>query len=235
VTGAQIDASYLYEEARYGIYQHGPSAIVFAGPKRAGHKGVRSFRLDLIAGWPVPFDEIRIGTRPIGPLPIETGGESRIVFRDGRTYGVIIPLVLRPAADPSPVRLRVANGHLMISLFNYDGPECDFTREELTGWRNGFVIVLSTEQQWSSFEEFCLRAVLLRVDDTMREDRIRQVRCETPDGIMAAEYDPGREMFLSRTWNGAAETIDHLMIEAGKARLPLLDPLTIYGSEAGPR
>ena len=235
VTGGQIDASYLYEEARYGIYQHGPAAIVFACPKRAGHKGVRSFRLDLIAGWSAPFDELRIGTRPAGLLPIETGGESRIVFRDGRTYGVIIPLVLRPSADPFPVRLWTANGHLMISLFNYDGPERDLTREELTGWRNGFVVVMSTEQEWRSFEEFCLRAVLLRVDDAVREDRVRCVRCETPAGIMVAEFDPGREMFLSRTWNGVEETIDHLAIEAGTERLPLLEPLTIYGSEAGLR
>jgi len=42
-------------------------------------------------------------------------------------------------------------------------------------------------------------------------------------------------LFLSQTWNDAGEHLEHLEIEAGESRLPLLDPLTIYGSEAGAR
>ncbi|MCC6396536.1 MAG: hypothetical protein IT282_05915 [Bacteroidetes bacterium] len=49
---------------------------------------------------------------------------------------------------------------------------------------------------------------------------------------MTAEYDPWRECFVARIWNGAEEEVTHLEIEAGPHRQPLLDPLTIFGSEA---
>lgn len=232
VTGGAIDASYLYEEARYGVHQHGGIAIVFASPKRAGHHGITSFRLDLIAGWAVPFDEFFVDGQAVTSLPVEAPAGSRIFFRDMKTYGAVIPLTLQPS-PASPLRIWQANGHMMISLFNYDGPAAHVAREELTGWRNGCIVHLSTAGAWPSFRAFCTAAASALVTDTMGADRVRRVRYGSPEGTLGAEYDPGRELFLSRTWNGTEEALEHLVIEAGEQRDALLDPLTIYGSEAG--
>jgi hypothetical protein len=233
-TGGQIDASYLYEEARYGIHQHEGIAIVLASPKRVGHRGFTRFRLDLIAGWAAPFDEFLVGSHAVTRLPYEAPAGSRIFFRDMNTYGAVVPLTLDPA-PPSPVRIWQANGHMMISLFNYDGPVTDVAREELTIWRNGCIVHLSTADAWPSFKDFRDAVAQMRVTENMGADRIRRVHYEAREGAIAATYDPGRELFLSRTWNGAEETLEHLTIEAGRSRDALLDPLTIYGSEAGAR
>lgn len=231
VTGGQIDASYLYEEARYGIHQHENMAIVFASPKRTGHRGITSFRLDLIAGWDVPFDELIVNGRSVTAFPVDVAAGSRIMFRDARTYGAVIPLMLSPVPG-ARIRLWVANGHMMISLYNYIGPAIDIAREDLTGLRNGCIVHLSTADAWASFAAFCGAAGAAQVTDVMDADRIRRVEYIAPEGTIAAAYDQGRELFLSRTWNGVPVALEHLEIAAGPERLPLLDPLTIYGSEA---
>jgi hypothetical protein len=235
VTGGQIDASYLSEEARYGIYQHRNIAIVFASPKRAGHEGISSFRLDLIAGWAVPFDDLVIDGRVVSALPADAAAASRIMFRDARTFGAIIPLVLDPYPGRAPIRLWTANGHMMISLYNHDGPSVDVTREDLLRWRNGCIVHLSTADTWTSFGEFCDALGKAGVTDTIGPDNVRRVRVVFSEGTLSVAYDPGREVFLSRMWNDVEEQLEHLEIEAGESRLPLLDPLTVYGSEARAR
>ncbi len=232
VTQGAIDASYLYEESRCAVYQHRNRAIVLACPKRAGHRGIRSFRLDLIAGWSVPFDQMLLGDSPVGELPVEVDARTRFCFRDFQTYGMIIPLVLAPAAHPASLRLWTANGHMMVSLYNYDGPALDVSRDELTAWRNGFILHLSSAEEWGSFEDFHGWSKTVRVTDICTESRIRQIVVESSDGTMKAEYDPWREVFLARTWNGIEEGVEHLEIQAGKDERPLLSPLTIFGSEA---
>ena len=232
VTGGAIDASYLYEESRCAVYQHRDRAIVFASPKRAGHRDVRTFRLDVIAGWAAPFDELYLDDKLVDRFPFDAEVPSRLCFRDFRTYGLLIPLTLSPMALRTPFRLWTANGHIMLSLFNYDGPALNLSRDELTEWRNGFILHLSTAREWKSFEDFRRWTKTMRVAETVLAGRTRQVVYEAPDGIMKAEYDPWRECFVARTWNGVEEEVTHLEIEAGPDRLPLLDPLTIFGSEA---
>jgi hypothetical protein len=182
----------------------------------------------------VPFDDLVVDGHAVTGLPFEAPGGSRIFFRDVHTYGAVVPLTLDPA-PPAPVRIWQANGHLMISLFNYDGPAIDVDREELTVWRNGCIVHLSTADAWPTFGAFCDAVVAARVTDTMGADRIRRVQYAAREGTIAVAYDPGRELFLSRTWNDAEETLEHLTIAAGAQRDTLLDPLTIYGSEAGAR
>jgi hypothetical protein len=235
VTGGRIDASYLYEEARYGIHQHRNIAMVFASPKRAGHHGISSFRLDIIAGWAAPFDELIVDGHTVDALPAKGSPGCRIMFRDARTFGAIIPLILEPHPHDSPIRLWTAHGHMMISLYNHDGPTADLMRDDLLHWRNGCIVHLSTEDAWPSFDAFCKALGGAQVSDTMGLDRVRRVRYVSPEGTAFAAYDPGREMFLSQTWNDAEERLEHLEIEAGESCQVLLDPLTIYGSEANDR
>lgn len=232
VTGGTIDASYLYEESRLAVYQHEDRAIVFVTPKRAGHNGICSFRLDLIAGWTVPFDQLYIDDRPVEGLPADAEASSRICFQDAGTFGLIIPLTLSPSAGPKPVRVWTANGHMMLSLYNYDGPSQDLSRDDLSVWRNGFILHLSTAREWDSFAGFRAWSKTVRVAEPAIHDRVREVVYECPDGTMKAAYDPWREVFVSRTWNGAEEQVTHLEIRAGSGGDPLLKPLTFFGSEA---
>jgi len=235
VTGGEIDASYLYEESRCAVYQHEDRAIVFAAPKRAGHRGIRRFRLDLIAGWTVPFDQLVVGETVIEQLPAYADAGSRVCFQDAGTFGLIIPLALSPAADTHPLRIWTAQGHMMLSLFNYDGPEIDVSRDALTAWRNGFILHLSRAAEWESFAAFLSWSRSVRVRESFPDQRVREVIYECPDGTMRAAYDPWREVFAARTWNGEEESVAHCEIRAGADRHAILEPMTLFGSEALPR
>jgi hypothetical protein len=204
VTGGDIDASYL---SKNPVVPSQPDrAIVFAAPKRAGHRGIRSFRLDLIAGWAAPFDQLYVDDLPVDRLPVEADARSRICFRDSNTYGLILPLALSPAAEPHPLRLWTVNGHMMLSLYNYNGSSLDVERDALTAWRNGFILHLSLAQQWNSFEEFRAWSKAGRVTESFAENRVREVVYECADGMMRALYDPWREVFLTAERPGQARS-----------------------------
>ncbi|MBL0175911.1 MAG: hypothetical protein IPP94_11715 [Ignavibacteria bacterium] len=106
VTGGDIDASFLYEEGRTATHQHGGTAIVLYAPKRAGHAGVRSFRVDLMFSPALPFDRLRIGGTDVPRLPHESAENAPLFFQDGTVFCAIHPLrgpgfALR-AMHPSP-------------------------------------------------------------------------------------------------------------------------------------
>ena len=81
VAGTQIDESYLYEEGRCAAYQHRGRAIVFYTPKRAGHLGVTSFRIDLIFGYYTPFTRLVLGEYPVGESPLAALPSARPALR----------------------------------------------------------------------------------------------------------------------------------------------------------
>ncbi len=232
VTRGSIDESYLYEEGRCAVFQHRNHAIVLYTPKRSGHLEVKSFQMELIFSFYAPFTALLLGEEPVGQLPVTAPSGTRLYFQDYHTYGVVIPLGPEPACDDAPVRLRVHNDHFLYSLFNYDGSERDFAREEIMRWRTGFAVELATADEFTSFDSFVNHARSLEVSETVTADGIRTVIFRSAEGTMKAMYDPRTECFLSRTWDGAEDSVEHLRIEGGPSLLQLISPLTLFGSEA---
>ena len=232
LTGTEIDESYLYEEGRCATIQHRDRAIVMYAPKRSGHTGVKSFRLDLIFSHHVPFDELLLDGVTVTTFPARAKAGARLYFRDHGTYGAVIPLGPVPASGDAPVSLHAANDHLMYSLSSYDGPARDFSRQEIAGWRTGFALQLACATEFPSFASFITYAGLLRTVESGDAGGTRNVVFSGPGGTLAAAYDPSAERFLSRTWNGSEECVQHLRVEGGAPGLPLVTPLTIFGSEA---
>ncbi|HTO93483.1 MAG TPA: hypothetical protein VMM80_03900 [Bacteroidota bacterium] len=232
VTGSEIDESYLYEEGRTAIYQHRNRAIVLYGPKRAGHAGVRSFRLDLIFGHFAPFTSLMLGNSPVERFPARGGSGAGLFFHDGRVYGAVIPLGPDPPAGPAPVLLDVRHDHMILSLFTYDGPARDFSREEMLMWRTGFAVELATADEFPTFDAFLARAGELRATETQDPGGVRRAAFSSPDGTMTCVYDPAAERFISRAWNGREESTEHMIVEGGTPARALLTPLTLFGSEA---
>ena len=148
VTSGKTDESYLYEEGRTCTLQHHNRALVHYAPKGAGHAGVSGFRVDVMFTWDKPFDEFRIDGKPAYPAATSLPASSRFLFRDGDVVGVLIPLVPEPTAGETPVSLRQAGGCLIISMANYAGAECDFSRDALRGWANGFYADRAVGRGW---------------------------------------------------------------------------------------
>ncbi len=231
VAGREIDASYLYEEGRTGIYQHRNRAIVCYTPKRAGHLGVTSFRMDLIFTEHAPFNELVVGGKSVENVELRASPDARLYFRDFRTYGAIIPLPVVPSTGDGTMRIWRANNHLIVSLYNYLGDVRDFSREEIGRWRTGFAVEFAAVEEFPSFDKFISHASKSNVDE-VGEGGIRSVTYVSGHDVMKFLYDPLRETILSRTWNGEEEVIDHLRVDAGEGAEGIFTPKTLFGDEA---
>jgi hypothetical protein len=230
VSGSEIDASYLYEEGRCATYQHRNRAIVNYAPKRAGHLCVTGFATHLLITHAAPFDELHVNGQSVTELPIDLPQNSRIAFQDFRTCCGVVLLGVDPFSSTTPGRLWECNGYLLVSMINYEGAEIDFSREEISRWRSGFVIELETLETAGSFEDFVARINAMKVSERIGPDAIRTTTVEDDLGKMEFGYDPLRELILSRTWNGVDDTVDDLTVECEDEK-GLFSPPTLFGSE----
>ena len=233
VTGGTTDASYLYEEGRTFALQHRNRALLLYAPKGVGHRGVARFRVDVIFSHDAPFDELWLDGRPAGPLPQALRAGSRIVFRDARTLGVLIPLAPQPAAGATPVSVRLAGGCFIVSSANYDGPARDWPRDELRGWQNGFYCELWTTADFASVAALDAHAAKIALTDTLAPGGRRRVaRVHSGAEVLELAVNPWSEEIEHATINGADARVEHLEATGGPAGRPLLDPPTLYGAEA---
>ena len=233
VTGGATDASYLYEEGRTLALQHRNRALVLYAPKGAGHRGVARFRVDVIFSHDAPFDELWLDGRPAGPLPQALRAGGRIVFRDARTLGVLIPLAPQPAAGATPITVRMAGGCFVVSIANYDGPARDWLRDELRGWQNGFYCELWTTADFASVAALDAHAAKISLTDTLPPGgRLRVARVRSGAETLELAVNPWSEQIERATINGADAQVEHLEATGGPDGAPLLDPPTLYGAEA---
>jgi hypothetical protein len=231
VLGAPVDESYLYEEGRAAFFQHEGRIVGSSSPKRAGHLGVREYRLDLFFTWPAPFDELLVDDRPVERFPLDCAAGTRILFRDHRTFGALLPLAPVPAASTTPVRLWRCAEFLVISMTNYRGPARDLSRHEINHWRTGFAMELMTADE-ISWDEFRLRARSASVVETIPQGLRRLRFASGGGGVLEGLYDPFREETLGQWWNGEREGTDHLSVSAPGPGAGEFSPVTLFGHEA---
>jgi hypothetical protein len=229
-TSSHVDASYLAEEGRCATYQHENRLIVSYSPKRAGHRGIESFRTDFIFSNAAPFDVIAVDGRPVTMFPVQLRTGSRICIRDGRTFILLIPLEPDPAAGTSPLHLSIEKDFFLISTYNYLGPAKDCTREEVNNWSSAFFLEVWTEDQFGDWAEFLKHARTVNVESTVQA-KIRRIVARSKDDVMELLYDPFREHILSRTWCGKEEEITHMEVSAAGVSQGPFCPQTLYGSE----
>jgi hypothetical protein len=229
-TSSHVDASYLSEEGRCATYQHENRLIVSYTPKRAGHRGIESFRTDFIFSYADPFDIIAIDGRAVNVFPVRLRAGSRICIRDGRTFILLIPLEPVPAAGASPLHLSVEKDFFLISTYNYIGSAKDFTREEINRWSSGFYVEVWTEDQFGDWAEFLKHGRTANVEASV-DVNTRRIVARSKDAVMEFLYDPFRENILSRTWCGMEEEISHMNVSAAGVSEGPFCPRTLYGSE----
>ncbi|MEX2116438.1 MAG: hypothetical protein WEB37_06100 [Bacteroidota bacterium] len=229
-TSSRIDASYLAEEGRCATYQRENRLIVCYSPKRAGHKGIQSYRTDFIFTYAAPFNLIMIDGKPVSAFPFETRADARICIRDGRTYLLLIPLELFPAAGTSPLRFSVENDFFLISAYNYRGSAKDFTRNEVNGWRSGYYLEVWTEDQFGDWSEFLDHANSVTIRESVNL-YTRGISVEGKDSRMELVYDPFREHIISRKWCGMEENVASFSVSAAGVQDGPFCPQTLYGSE----
>jgi hypothetical protein len=231
VASTEIDESYLYEEGRSFTYQHENRLIVCYNPKRTGHRGVTSFRVDAIFGYFAPFDHVAVDGVPVKEFPYRSTASSTVCLHDYHTYVLLKPLALSPAAGERPVLLRRFLDFFLVSLFSYEGEERDFTREEINGWRSGYYLEVHTDREFSGWGEFLEYAAAVTIQEESDPRGKRIVQCAAGKDRMMLCCDPFREAVVSRLWNGREERPSHFEVTAAGKTAGAFCPWTLYGRE----
>jgi len=233
-SSSSVDASYLTEEGRCATYQHENRLIASYTPKRIGHRGVESYRTDLMFSYAAPFDLLMIDGTPVDALPANVPADSRICICDHHSYILLIPLPPSPSIAKTPVLLTVWRDFFLVSSYNYEGPAQDFTREEVNNWRSGYFLEVWGKDDFSDWESFLNHARHVSVEEIVDGRGTRRIVARSSGTVMEFHYDPFRENILSRKWCGVEEEITHLDVTAAGTHGGPFCPQTLYGSEGQP-
>lgn len=235
ITGGDIDASFLYEESRTAIFQHGNSAIVTATPKRQGAGTITAFRLDIFVTGETPPALLLVDGTPVGTLPASFPAGARIVLRDYRTWVCLIPLTPHPAAGNTPVELRSVDGHLAISIWNHRGAALEVSRDTLSTWRNGFAITVGTTDEFPSTRDFLAHVEAIRLRERITDRGARAIAFFTGGRELGIEYDPLADRIVSQTVDGEERFVRHCAIDGPEPSSGQSYPDTLFGIEAWTR
>lgn len=234
VTGTAIGKDYLYEEGRAFVYQHRQIAMVCYHAKRPGHRAVRELRLDLIFSYHAPFDHLRAGGVEVQQLPHHLPLGETVLIADFRTYLAILPLPATCLAGFSgETRIWQADDHLLISFYNYIGPERDFSREQMSATLNGFACLLASKDDFATIGDFAAAIAAIRVEATVAAPGQQMVRLQRGNDEMVFAVDHLGERILQRTWNGCDETASHYEIAVDPQQPAYFYPPSLYDLPEG--
>jgi hypothetical protein len=115
---------------------------------------------------------ILVGEKDAGTLPFEAEDPDIIWIEDEILYAAFRPLILTNHGRSAAIRILKENGHLNISLYNYEGDQRKFSREQLLQTMNGFVAEIGSRQEGTlaDFQERVRSGVVS--DDLLRGQRI---------------------------------------------------------------
>lgn len=222
VRGGMTDASFLHEEGRTAVLQHGGIALVLVAPKRTGRGAFGGFRTDVVFSHDAPFDELVLGDAGWSGVDLSAGSTSRVLFRDGRVAGTLIPLALDPHPAEAAVRITNGEGVLVVSFVNHAGAQIEVPPAELGRWRNGFLLAVEEVGEDAAMDDFRTRVRRATVDDRIDAMGVRRVRAVFGDVELALAWHPLSEEFFEAAVDGRDAHVAH--VEGPVA--------TFYGREA---
>lgn len=194
--GFLVTRDYLYEEGRPFIYQQRNQAIVGYTPKRPGHQGVTSLRLDLIFSYDAPFDVLLADGTPVS-IPFEKTTLRHLVLTDANVFMAVWPLIFTPLADfPGRVRGWQSDRHFMISFDHYHGPRRDFSRDELSQVRSGFVFLIEEREKFSSLAAFLDYIDSAKLQENQYHSSQREVLFTLGTNQMQFRWEPVSERIV---------------------------------------
>ena len=230
VAGFNVNKDYLYEEGRAFTYQHKNNVIVCYAPKRAGHLSVTEIRLDLIFSYYAPFDGFYVNGKRIEKYPEHFKKIDQIVIEDYNTFLAILPLPQTFLNNfQAQHKIWIKDNHFIISFFNYQGKKINFTRDQMSQTRNGFILIAESMDNFSSCNEFQKYLQNVKVEEVVIEPFIRDIKFSIDKYQMCFKIDPISERILERSWNKKDDSPYHLEIDAAGRKNGMFCPKSIYG------
>ena len=226
--GMKDGGANTWDMGRKTAFQHKNSAMVLYKPKSFASKKVTSMRLCLVFPARVnePVCEIYIGDRKAEDLTASSREVKSVFVRDGEIYMAFHPLLLTDYGRDAAVTVEKKNGLVIVSFFNYRGPERDFASRGFLLTGNGFVCEVRRADAYGSFAEFRESMSRFSLEDRLetnphvRQTYQRITKYRAAHVCLECEYSPVSEGIRYQAVNGR-------LLEEPKLQADGLDMLQI--------
>ena len=224
----------LRDEGRKLGLHHDRTAMVLYKPKAYARRGVTSLKLCLL--FPArygPPQEMWLGDRRVDRFPCESVEPCAVFVKDGPVLMCFHPLILTDHGRRVAVKAEQVNDHVVVSLYNYEGPRRDFARRGFLLTGNGFVCEVRSETE-CTLNAFRQEMAGAEVNDSLfacdhtRQTFLRRTRYARPGLTLECEYSPASEGIKHIAVNGRVPAQPVLEVTGLDAsRLPFLDDVTL--------
>lgn len=144
----------LDEGRKIGIH-HDQTAMMLYKPKIGLHEAVSSIKLSLLFSARYgPVEQIWLGEHRLDQLEGASVEACPVFVKDGPVYMAFFPLVFSDLGREQAVKVEKTSDYLIVSFYNYEGPERHFAQRGFQLTSNGFVAEVRSEAEAGSFEEF---------------------------------------------------------------------------------
>lgn len=226
--GVQDSGFNTWDMGRKTCFQYKNSAMVLYKPKSFACKGVYSMRLCIVFPAHVnqPVKKIFIGDQEVLNYNGHSGKKESVYIFDGDIFMVFHPLLLTDYGREDAVKVEMVNDMIIVSFYNYQGPETDFCARGFLLTGNGFVCEVRKAEEYESFEDFRREMGRYILEDTIQTNpHVRQTfqritKYRTESVSLECEYSPVSEGIRYQMANGR-------LLEECKLRADGLDISTL--------
>lgn len=225
----ECDGSNLVTESgRSHILHHQQKAIVLFCPKRREYDAHTRLRLGIHITAFAPVDKIYLDDEPVPELPADFDWTGTLFLEDGPLYVAIRPLEPANFGYRTPCRIERIKDHVLMSIFNYDGPEASWDPDTMQMMHNGFVAEFGDRDQFDSIDAFRAHIAGSELTQEVVSYGIREVTYGSGGDTLSLRYDALREKILTATVNGESNFPEYLDVTMQGERDPEFCPTRIW-------
>ena len=220
--------THLMEGGRSHILHHRQKAIVLFCPKRREWQGHTMLRLGLHITAFTPVERMEIDDQPVDALPVDFDWTQTLYLADGAVYVAIRPLEPANLGYQTPCRIESIADHVLVSIFNHDGPEATWDPDTMQMMHNGFVVEFGQTDQFDSLAAFKAHVRAGTVQQDVISHGIREVRYQSGGDDLVLRYDALRQRILTATVNGHDRAPEYLDVTMQGVKDPAFCPERIW-------
>ena len=181
---------------------------------------LQSLRDDGLVAWD--------GDRRVDALPVDFDWRQTLYVQDGPVYVALRPLEPANLGYRTPCRIERITDHVLVSIYNYDGPETRRDPDAMQMTHNGFVAEFGERSRFANLAAFKAHVARTTIEQQVSAVGIRQVRYTSGGDCLELHYDALREKILVATVNGRSTLPEYLHVTMQDERVPAFCPTRIW-------
>jgi hypothetical protein len=219
---------HVMDGGRSHILHHRNKAIVLYCPKRREWRNHTRMRLGIHITEFAPLEAMWVEDRPVEDLPVDFDWTQTLYLEDGPVFVALRPLEPADFGSRTPCRIERIRDHVLVSLFNYDGPETSWDPDTMQMMHNGFTIEFGQRDEFPTLDAFRTHIRGARVVQRLVEHGIREVSYSSGGDLLDLRYDALRERILAGTVNGEETHPEYLDVTMQGEHDPAFCPTRIW-------